>query len=334
MNAVIALCHFCEAHGPVPVFCTQTLRDTKIEELNFSKQTVNGNCSACNSIGSTIGMLSKDDESNANFLSTQVAVIADVIQLLRQAAVRSLSCEVSSNKNGGFVFFGDASRGHVLSHTFQIRDAQARGFYRLFSIIILMKDKLFLLNVQPFLAENLENISKELQTYSTAVYDQEQGKFSERAQRINSGLPNTQPPRSLAVLTGEDHIYAVIHSHFAWLLWAGARYLTETITLGSPTVPPWVGNETEEGFAMVQIDKEDWLMRKLGLQPEEELELGPYALRNYKEQLRSDFLPLCYCAIVGIQVSSQASYLLILSLLHGILLFFVDNFKRTSKFNV
>lgn len=71
------------------------------------------------------------------------------------------SCEVSQDKLGGVVFFGDATRGHVLSHTFQIKDSKARGFLRLFSIIILMKDKLFLLNVQPYLSNHLE-VNQEL----------------------------------------------------------------------------------------------------------------------------------------------------------------------------
>lgn len=156
MNAIIALCHFCEAHGPRTVFCTQTLRDTKFEDLSLATDNVNPNCEACNSIGNSLGMLSKDEESNTNFMSTQVPVLNDVVPLLTQAGVRSLSCEVTHNKIGGFVFFGDAIRGHVLCHTFQIRDSQARGLYRLFSIIILMKDKLFLLNVQPYLSRHLE----------------------------------------------------------------------------------------------------------------------------------------------------------------------------------
>lgn len=94
MNAIVALCHFCESHGPSSVFCTQTLRDSKIDEqlFNFDANKV---CAACNSIGLSLGMLSHDVESNANFLSTQTPVITEVITLVKQAAVRSLSCEVS-----------------------------------------------------------------------------------------------------------------------------------------------------------------------------------------------------------------------------------------------
>lgn len=125
MNAVIALCHFCEAHGPSAIFCTQTLRDTKLEELQLDQQQLDSKmCSACNSLGQTNGLYSKDNESGATFLSTQTAALPDVQMLVKQAAVRSLSCEINSNKDGGFVFFGDSTRGHVLSHTFQVNDLQ------------------------------------------------------------------------------------------------------------------------------------------------------------------------------------------------------------------
>lgn len=97
MNAIIALCHFCEAHGPCPIFCTHTLRDTKIDELVEQNNGANENtCPGCNSIGKRIGILSQDSESNANFLSTQVVVISDIVPLVKQAAVRSLSCDVSN----------------------------------------------------------------------------------------------------------------------------------------------------------------------------------------------------------------------------------------------
>lgn len=130
MNAVIALCHFCEAHGPSAIFCTQTLRDTKLDELYSSSvlQALNSvatkQCAACNSIGIANGLYSKDNESGATFLSTQHSTLPEVAMLVKQAAVRSLSCEINYNKDGGFVFFGDTSRGHVLSHTFHVSDLQ------------------------------------------------------------------------------------------------------------------------------------------------------------------------------------------------------------------
>lgn len=94
MNAVIVLCHFCEAHGPWPIFCTQTLRDSKIDEILKNSNTNDTKCPGCNSLGNLVGMISQDKESNANFLSTQSPVISDIVPLVKQAAVQSLSCEV------------------------------------------------------------------------------------------------------------------------------------------------------------------------------------------------------------------------------------------------
>lgn len=207
--------------------------------------------------------------------------------------------QVTGNKDGSLVFFGDATRGHILSYTFQIHDSQARGFFRLFSIVVLMKDKMFLLNMQPFLAENLQKLSTELQGYSLEIYSAEQAKHSERAQRLTTGQTSTQPPRSLIHLTGQKNIFAHIHSHFTWILWMGARCLTENITVGTPTVPPWIANE-EDGFAVIQMDKEEWLMKRLGIEEDDETS---NSLRKCKELLGSHFVAICYCVIVGQQVS-------------------------------
>ena len=123
MNAVVALCHFCESHGPCAVFCTQTLRDTKLEDLD-ELQSFSSKC--CSSLGDNNAIYSTDKESGATFLSTQNPTLPEVAHLVKQAAMRSLSCEINQNKDGGFVFFGDSSRGHVLSHTFHISDMQVK----------------------------------------------------------------------------------------------------------------------------------------------------------------------------------------------------------------
>lgn len=164
---------------------------------------------------------------------------------------------------------------------------------------------MFLLNIQPFLSENLTKISTILKNYALATYNTEQSKCSERAQRLNSGQPNTQALRSLAELTGEPNIYAELHTHFTWILWAGARCLSESLTLGSPTVPPFIGRDTEEGFSLVQMDKEGWLLSKYGLDSEDD---EFYSLRKCKEILRSDFVAVCYCVIVGLQVGNSEYY--------------------------
>ncbi|XP_067613630.1 folliculin [Eurosta solidaginis] len=300
MNAVIALCHFCEAHGPSAIFCTQTLRDTKIEELQLDNQEIdNKMCSACLSLGTKNAIYSKDTESGATFLSTQTASLADVQVLIKQAAVRSLSCEVSSNKDGCFVFFGDSTRGHVLSHTFQVSDMQARGFYQLFSIIVLMKDKYFLLNTKPFLAEHLRKISAEIQTSAKKIYDN--CKDVPRQRRMSGPEVIVQTPRSLVELTGEENIYAYLHSHFSWTLLAGSRYLTEHVTFGNL---PWLPPQSSDRPPQQRLTYNITLPM---LQKYEETINDPqreefYSLRHVKEVVRHEFSTAVYCALTGIKI--------------------------------
>lgn len=163
-----------------------------------------------------------------------------------------------------------------------------------------MRDKMFLLNIQPFLAKNMEKISSELRNYSSVVYAADQAVYSERAQRLTSGHTSTQPPRSLMDLTGEKNIFAFLHSHFTWILWMGARCLTENITIGTPSIPPWV-NHNDEVVTLLEMDNEDWLIKRLRIDESNETN---YSLRKCRDLLDEHFIAVCYCVLIGIQVSN------------------------------
>lgn len=294
------------SHGPNVIFATTTLRETKINEITFKNVVFDRqNCPSCQSIGLQTGYNSIDKETNTKFFSSQHPVLPETVNVLKVAATRSLSCETSYNKNGGFVFFGDAS-GHILSHTFHLADSNARGLFKLYSITILMKDKTFLLNTEPFLSQHLENISKELQEYADKVYQREQSECSQRATRLNAGKITSNTKRSLMDLTGEQHIYGYLHQNFAWVLWAGARYLSESITLGTPSAPPWLGKETEEGFTMVQLDNEDFLLKQLGkLSTKDGNNETPeirISSRQVSEETGENFTLICFCVLTGVQI--------------------------------
>lgn len=103
MNAIIALSNFCESHGPRPIFCTQTIRDSRVDELLLhSVDIAVEKCTGCESISNDVGMLSEDQATNAKFLSTVTPVLVDVIPMVKEAAVRSLSCEVSHSNQFPF----------------------------------------------------------------------------------------------------------------------------------------------------------------------------------------------------------------------------------------
>lgn len=202
------------------------------------------------------------------------------------------------------VFFGDDT-SNSLSFTFKVKDSQSRGFEKLYSIVIVMKDKMFLLNLQPFLAKNLKDAAQHTKDCAEKVFESDHKLFSPRAERIHTGKASNVPPRSLKELTGQCHIFAHLHSLFAWMLWAGARHFTEVLTLGTSSVPPTMKDDVDGGFTFVQIDKEEFLMRHYqSTSTSGGSDVISYDLRRLRDSCNSPILfrELLYCSIVGIQI--------------------------------
>lgn len=165
---------------------------------------------------------------------------------------------------------------------------------------------MYLLNVQPFLAENLQKISNELQTYSSQIHSAEQKQYSERALRLNSGHTSTQPPRSLAELTGQKNIFAYIHSHFAWILWMGARCLTENINVGLPLLNS--SSNRFDPFSIIQLrNKDSTIMKRLIENDNEHSDF----IRKCRQMLHEHFPAACYCCLIGTQVTWRSYFIYI-----------------------
>ncbi|KAM9722739.1 folliculin [Menidia menidia] len=269
MNALVALCHFCELHGPRTLFCTEAVHppspdlssqagvpvpgdrdrdgDREGEGLTMranSSATQTGEmCEGCRSLPvSHPGFVSIDDETGIRFLSHQHPRQSQLFSVVRQACVRSLSCEVCPGREGP-IFFGDEQHGFVFSHTFFIKDSLARGFQRWYSIVMVAMDRIYLINSWPFLLRHLKLTIQSLQSTALKVFDSEQGVFPQRAMRMNSVfspavLPhqrNGNAARSLTSLTQHPNLWASLHSSFSWLLKASGSRLTEKLLEGAPT---------------------------------------------------------------------------------------------------
>lgn len=104
-----------------------------------------------------------------------------------------------------------------MSHSFTLQDSLARGFHRKYSILILMCDKVHLLNSWPFIVKHIKELARDLQAKAAAVNDAEQAHKSQRAVRQAQGSPSS-PPRSLSQLTGEPAVFSHIHLWFSWML--------------------------------------------------------------------------------------------------------------------
>lgn len=64
--------------------------------------------------------------------------------------VVSLTAEFCQGRDGP-VLFGDDENGYVMSYMFKLRDSQARGEARFYSLMMLMTDRVYLISCWPFL---------------------------------------------------------------------------------------------------------------------------------------------------------------------------------------
>ena len=164
--------------------------------------------------------------------------------------------------NEGPIFFGDDQQGHAISYTFYIKDNQARGLKRLYSILVVMMDKIYLLNSWPFLVHHMKSVVEHLQAKAEVVYKEEQVKFPQRSQRLVSSVNpknfihqrgGNKPARSLIELTDDKHIFKILHMSFVWILKACGNRLSETLLEGPPTEDSIIDMEKQEGIYMYII---------------------------------------------------------------------------------
>ncbi|BFZ03878.1 hypothetical protein BsWGS_06917 [Bradybaena similaris] len=366
MNAIISLCHFCELHGPKILYCTQPFRPQepkqlegedaetniphKLKAMSSQSSTINAEilpsssstataasattttkeqCEGCKSVQT--GFVSHDEEAQVSYVSTQQPYNPQVFSRIRQACIRSLSSEVCPGREGP-IFFGDKQCGHVLSYTFYVPDSQARGMHRWYSIIVVMMDKIYLLNSWPFLVPHLRIVIENLQNKAQKVYDQEETKCPQRLYRMGARVEPTnfikqrggnKPARSLQELTGDKNVFQMLHVAFLWILKACGSRITETLLEGPPTEDTIIDmekqEETEEGFIKIftrKIDEDDVsehgqlgnaTMAELGTDDEDVDDPLCPVIKNLR-QLRKSLLPKGCCRVIIYSSSYQESW--------------------------
>ncbi|XP_014232789.1 folliculin [Trichogramma pretiosum] len=339
MNAVIALCTFCELHGPKVIFTTQTFRNfdnQNNEKLKFygpkevlrQDQSMNSDtqwdCQGCYSLGNH-KYLSNEHETRTSFLSAQQSLMQEICALLKYACIRSLSCEVHPGKEG-VCYFGDESRGHVLSHTFSLKDAQARGLRKWCSFIVLMKDKQYLLNMWPFLVDNLKEIIRELQEFAIKKYNAEEAECPQRVVRLANGDKSSNKlSRGFSEITNEKNVFVRVHMWFVWILSAGARHFVEVLPLSlideEIDFNLGVSLESDKGFTLLNAKS------PVNLNVENQIpdfkdftDLNPVSvLRKLKNKVGFDqFRQLLYATLIGTQILIRGSPAETLESLYGL----------------
>ncbi|KAG2195316.1 hypothetical protein INT47_000469 [Mucor saturninus] len=286
MNALIALLHFCEVHGPCVVYCTQTIHQTPssgstldinipaLKTMNLDgetaalpplrknslcstpqKTTSSATCAACTaqlplvntgqSITEAKSLFTLDqDDPSIKYIGTKAPQQNHLYKAVRLACVRSLTAEFCQGRDGP-VLFGDDENGYVMSYMFKLRDSQARGEARFYSLMMLMTDRVYLISCWPFLVSAFRSMALNLQERANTVFQKE--KENNRQQSYHSSITrrtpiSSQDPffrrksntalRSLVDLLGIKDIYAQIQAQFSYTLKLSSRKRMEKLTLG------------------------------------------------------------------------------------------------------
>jgi len=183
------------------------------------------------------GFISDDLENNMTYITTRYPYLSRLYPIVRQACVRSLSCEFCPGREGA-IFFGDEQNGYSLSYIFKLKDIQARGFQRWYSISFLHSDKSFIIASWGFLVSKFKATAKDLQANAEKMFEIEKKANQEvNINRVKVYSPlspeqfirrrGNQPLRSLVDLLNNPNVFMQLHSTFAWILRASSDRLYE-----------------------------------------------------------------------------------------------------------
>lgn len=266
MTGVVALCHFCEIHGPSVIMVTQSIRDSQqiqkdatdalplVEDTGvpdkkifgckklFTEQSEIRGCDGCLSLKyKDKFIVSNDHEGKRTFVSSQTPVNKDLLFLLRQVVIRAISCEISANREGP-ILFSDRVVSSVLANNFFLKDSRARGFQRYYSIIVVAKEKEHLVsnwhNLNKVVNEVIDDLKQMAKTKfnleAKTLLDLKEKCENFRANSSKQRRDSIRTARSLTELTMDSKIYERIHAKFTTVLSSLEKHLKEKVLTGQP----------------------------------------------------------------------------------------------------
>ncbi|KAI6172161.1 Protein of unknown function DUF477 domain containing protein [Aphelenchoides besseyi] len=253
MQAVIALCYFCENHGPRVVMTCQPMRSksqkrsTDDELPNFYGDEMenemvdeDARCAACSSFGSGLGIVSNDHDARTSYFSSQTPINETVYNIVKETCLRTLSVEeLKSGENNSAVLFGDRESGYTLSCSFKLRDAKARGFQRQYALIVVTVDELQKMASDTFKIEQLQSGDVPLETAASRMMFMPTNFFSRNVSLDTS--------RSLMTIVSSEEIFHILHRQMLYLLRTQSQMLQDNVLEGIPSQDMLVSMERDPG---------------------------------------------------------------------------------------
>lgn len=266
-NDVLALGHFCEKHGPSVVFVCEAVTARHVPQQappSSASAPALSACAMCRSLGDGAMLVSSDGGADAStqFVSRRFPDEPTAYARVRTACVRALSCEICPGREGPILFGDDDCTS--LAYAFRLRDSEARGFARWYSLILLSCDAYHLAACHATLAHHMRAIVRQLKQRAMARFNTTSNNTNSSSNTNNSssnssgggGGSSTSSKsstsstvsmtpgyrsreigsaklRSLVELTECPTLFSELHAQFAWILKA---YRTHFVV----NVPPLI----------------------------------------------------------------------------------------------
>ncbi|ESN94544.1 hypothetical protein HELRODRAFT_107810 [Helobdella robusta] len=215
-------------------------------------------CDTCQAFtNSTSGFISRESNSPQVYLTKQISTNTSLHSSIKQACVKSISCEQCPGQMGP-LFYGDdgddsAAGYSTICYKFFLKDFHSRGFKRSYCINFQAQDKHYLLHSWRFLVKNLEVMVNELKRQAENNFNMEHAEHGSVLRCLSpiltsspcsmassstadlqekslcqneptnnnsssSKLTNYKLTRSLVDITGFQDIFKQMHLMFVWLL--------------------------------------------------------------------------------------------------------------------
>jgi folliculin len=167
------------------------------------------------------------------------------------------------------IYFDDDKDGSVIGYEFSIKDSEGRGLQRSYSLIIIMKDRIYLQHLWSFLSEQMSIIATNIKREAEAKFNKDiallDDKISDNLNQIginpapsastllaaSAALTSSQRQtlytkklnanssvkqvRGLIELTDDPLIFAKLHMWFTWVLRMSQCQIVEEFMMGPLT---------------------------------------------------------------------------------------------------
>ncbi|KAL0636314.1 hypothetical protein Q9L58_004771 [Maublancomyces gigas] len=180
------------------------------------------------------------------YISTRAPSVPSRYSTLRQACVRTLSCELIPAQTGP-IMFGDPLAGYTIAYVFRLPDPKARGGRRSYALVCICPDQKIVVSSWKYVVKAFESLVHRIkflaakkQTEDAQVSPLLNNSFSSIASRGPEGFLRRRPPgesgfgsqKGLAELVGREELFVEMHMCFVKLLgglvrrfgcWAGSE---------------------------------------------------------------------------------------------------------------